>query len=71
MEQAFQTLQERWEGTVFRLTKLIPNVCEKKTPQYGVTQEKKPATDLESVHKASQLNFCSSGTFTIMGLYQK
>ncbi|XP_053095490.1 dynein heavy chain domain-containing protein 1 isoform X3 [Pangasianodon hypophthalmus] len=68
MEQAFQRLQQSWEGTVFRLTKFILNVSQKKNPQCGVTQKIKPSADFELTQNASQQNSSSSGTFTIMDL---
>lgn len=65
MEQAFQRLQQSWEGTEFRLTKFI--FCQKKNPQCGVTQQIKPSADFESTQNVSRENSCGSGTFTIMG----
>lgn len=67
MEQAFQSLQQSWERKVFKLTKLIPNVCQKKNPQCGETQEKKTFVDFEPTENDLQQNSCGRGTFTIMG----
>ncbi|KAK2831187.1 hypothetical protein Q7C36_016273 [Tachysurus vachellii] len=68
MEQAFQRLQQSWEGTVFRLTKFIHNVCQMNNPQYGATQQLKPSVDIELTQKDSQQNSCGRETFTIMEL---
>ncbi|KAK3561033.1 hypothetical protein QTP86_025716 [Hemibagrus guttatus] len=68
MEQSFQRLQQSWEGTVFRLTKFILNTCQKKHPQYGVTQQIKPSADIEPTQNDSQQNSSGRETFIIMDL---
>ncbi|MCJ8739879.1 hypothetical protein PDJAM_G00052410 [Pangasius djambal] len=68
MEQAFLRLQQSWEGTIFRLTKFVLNVSQKKNPQCGVTQKIKLSADSELTQNVSRQNSCSSGTFTILDL---